>query len=91
MNQQRVGRVVVSREGYDAAVEQWSAARERLEAIMIQQAEAEKAVHAAEEALAGQEAFPGIAAYAHAAVDASLCRIGYQCKIHGQGMDEGPF
>ena len=86
------GPTIISREQYDAAVDAWAAARERLETAMTEQRAAEQAVYAAETALVAQEAYPGVAAYAHAAIPAGRCRIGYQCRIHGQGRnDDGPF
>ena len=79
---------LISKELYDAAVTAWAAARARVADVQREHELADKAMQEAEEGLAAQEAFPGIAAYAHAAIAPELCRIGYQCRIHGPMYDD---
>jgi hypothetical protein len=76
------GKRAISQELYEAAVSEWAAARAAYDEANAAAVKAAERCDAAEEALAAQEAFPGIAAYQHATVPAELCRIGYQCKVH---------
>lgn len=70
---------------YDAACAEWLAARDDLDKVHELARAAERRLYDAEDLLAAQEAYPGIAAYLHAGVPATHCRIGHFCKIHGTG------
>jgi len=75
----------ISKERYEAAGETWAAARERMDAALDEIGKAETALYNAEEALAAQEAAPGIPAYWHATVSKERCRIGPNCRVHNPG------